>query len=239
MNVPAWVTELVEAFWQEADVAAPFPRDLGPAIAYALPLTVVRLPRLHVVDLRGWLRAQEVACACPEADRPLRACLAAQGGMGIIFLDGTDPADEQRFSLAHELGHFLRHYRQPRQRTLRQLGAEIADVLDGLRPPTAQERLRGLLRDVPLGLHLHLLRRGRRRRIVNAAVAQAEEEADRLAYELLAPAAEVLARSPLDRDQVCAVLREVYGLPAVQAEDYSRLLVVPRPEDPLLQRLRS
>ena len=31
-----------------------------------------------------------VPCPCGERDRPLRACLAACRGHGLIFLDGTD-----------------------------------------------------------------------------------------------------------------------------------------------------
>ena len=174
----------------------------------------------------------------------MRACLAACRGHGLIFLDGADEEEEQRFSLAHELAHFLRHYWQPRRRARRRLGEQVAEVLDGDRPPTEQERLHALLKNVPLGFHLHLMRRGRRREGINAAVAWAEEEADLLAYELLAPAADVLARTgPVQGDagrvKLAEVLQSDFGLPAQQAADYGRLLLPPVWEDPLLRRLRS
>ena len=66
-----------------------------------------------------------------------------------------------------------------------------------------------LLRNVPLGFHVHLMRRGPRREVLTADVAVAEEEADRLAYELLAPAEAVLARAGGDRDGLALVLRKV------------------------------
>ncbi|HVS40186.1 MAG TPA: ImmA/IrrE family metallo-endopeptidase [Gemmataceae bacterium] len=209
----------------------------------ALPVSIVLLPRLRLDGVRAWLRENGVPCPCDERDRPLRACLAACRGNGLIFVDGTDGEDEQRFSLAHEMAHFLRHYWHPRRRARKYLGERVVAVLDGERPPTDQERVHALLKNVPLDFHLHLMRRGPRSEFVNAAVALAEEEADRLAYELLAPAAEALARTGSRRgdggqDRLIDALQTDFGLPREQATNYGRLLLPPVWEDPLLRRLR-
>ncbi len=237
MSVPLWVAELVRAFWTEAGSVESFPRSLRRAVARALPVSLVLLPQLRLDSVRAWLRENGVPCPCDERDRPLRACLAAWRGHGLIFLDGTDGEDEQRFSLAHELAHFLRHYWHPRQRARRCLGEQVAAVLDGERPPTAKERLHALLKNVPLGFHLHLMRRGPRSEVANATVALAEEEADQVAYELLAPAADVLARTgPVQGDAGCVrlvkVLQTDFGLPPEQAAGYGRLLLPPVWEEP-------
>jgi hypothetical protein len=244
MSVPLWVAELVHTFWKDVGATETFPRNLRQSIARALPVTIVMLPRLRVDGVRAWLRENRIFCPCQEADRPLRACLAAVGGYGLIFLDGTDKDDEQRFSLAHEMGHFLRHYWRPRQLACQRLGEQIAEVFDGKRLPTPEERLHALLRNATLGLHLHLLRRGPRCELLDAAVVRAEEEADQVAYELLAPSAEVLRQTgdvPGDnaRVKLAEVLRTTYGLPEEQATDYARQLSPPVWEDPLLRRLRS
>jgi hypothetical protein len=88
------------------------------------------------------------------------------------------------------------------------------------------------------------MRRGPRCEVENVTVALAEEEADLVAYELLAPAAEVLARTGTDPggngpDRLVEVLQTVFGLPLEQAGHYGRLLLPPVREDPLLRRLRS
>jgi hypothetical protein len=243
MSVPLWVTELVRDFWAEAGTVEAFPRELRRAIARALPVSIVLLPRLRLDSVRGWLRDNGVACPCDEWDRPLRACLVACRGHGLIFLDGTDVADEQRFSLAHELAHFLCHYRQPRQLACRHLGEQVAAVFDGERPPTLHERLHSLLKNAPLGLHLHLMQRGPHRQVPTTTIQRAEHEADQVAFELLAPAAEVLAqagtvRGESGRAKLGEVLQRVFGFPRDQAEDYSGLLLPTVWEDPLLQRLR-
>jgi hypothetical protein len=244
MTLPQWVAELVRAFWAEAGLVESFPRALRRPLARALPVSLVLLPRLRLDSVRAWLRDNGVVCPCDERNRPLRACLAAGRGHGLIFLDGTDADDEQRFSLAHEVAHFLRHYWQPRRLACRRLGEQVAEVLDGERLPTLNERLHALLKNASLGYQLHLMRRGPRREVPNAAIARAEEEADQVAYELLAPAADVLAQietrqGDAGHTQLVTVLEAVFGLPREQATDYARRLLPPAREDPLLRRLRS
>jgi hypothetical protein len=231
------------AFWEAAGGPEPFPRTLhGPLARCALDVTVKELPGLSVRRAGRYLGGLGIVWKCGGPDRPLRACLVGVAGGGFILLDGADPPGEKVFSLAHELAHFLRHYLEPRRRAERRLGVGILPVLDGARPPTPAERVHALLAGLALGPHVHLMHRGPRREFVGAEVAAAEEEADQLAYELLAPAAEVAARAgpvsgPAGRARVVEILREGFGLPAAQAEDYGQRLLPPLPEDPLLRLL--
>jgi hypothetical protein len=236
--VPLWVAELADAFWGAAGAREPFPRALRRPIARALQVVIVTLPRLRFKDVLAWLECHQIACPCSAADRSLHACLAARAGWGYIFLDGTDSEDEQRLSLAHELAHFLRHYWQPRQVAVRHLGEQVLEVLDGRRQPTSAERLHAMLASVPMGFHLHLLGRDLERGFPAETVLAAEDEADRLAYELLAPADEVLSRPGPNREQDLAeLLRTDFGLPAGHALRYCDILVPRAPADPLLKRL--
>jgi hypothetical protein len=236
--VPLWVAELADAFWGAAGVREPFPRTLRRPIARALQVVIVTLPRLRFKDVLAWLQRHQIACPCSAADRSLHACLVAWAGWGYTFLDGTDTEDEQRLSLAHELAHFLRHYWQPRQLATRRFGEQVLDVLDGRRPPTCAERIHALLASVPMGFHLHLLGRGAEEAFVAGTVLAAEEEADRLAYELLAPADEVLSRlTPHQELDLAELLQTDFGLPAADAARYRDILVPPPPADPLLKRL--
>jgi hypothetical protein len=241
--VPVWVAELAGAFWKEVGVAEPFPRNLRGPITYALPLAVVYLSGLRLTAVRDWLARTGVACPCEVADRPLRACLVASWGCGFVFIDGADREDEQRFSLAHELAHYLRDYWQPRQLAVARLGASVIEVFDGLRPASAEERLSALVARVPIGFHWHLMRRDDDGQFPTPAIAAAERDADRLAYELLAPAAMVhapagAAKGAAARTALVLELEAVYGLPPAQARDYSALLMTaPPPMDPLLRQL--
>ncbi|WP_430981069.1 ImmA/IrrE family metallo-endopeptidase [Thermalbibacter longus] len=168
-------------------------------------------------------------CSIAVEDLSLRGCLIARYGHGIVFLEGQDPVDEQRFSLAHELAHFLRHYWLPRQHLVMQLGPAVLDVLDGDRLPTHEERVHALLARVRVGYFIHLMNRSRDSWPDRATTTAAELEADLLAFELLAPSREVIRAisdvSDGDRRSVATHhLRTKYGLPDKAAERYACIL---------------
>lgn len=246
MSVPLWAAELADQFWALAgEPAPPAPRDLLGPLTFALPLTVVPLPRLYGVEVERWLRRQDILCVLGGRDRALRACLVARYGHGTIFIDSTDPDDERRFSLAHELAHFLRHYRQRRLDASRMLGAEILQVLDGVRPPRQDERAHALLAQVQIGYHVHLMERDAAGAGGNDRVRRAEAEADILACELLAPAGAVEralrgASGRARHDAAVALICTRYGLPPTVARQYATR-IAPRPaqQSGLLQRLRA
>jgi nucleotide-binding universal stress UspA family protein len=240
VNVPVWVNKAAADFWRAVGGPEPFPRALrGPILLAPFDLTVKEMPALTLGGVQRYLAGLAVGWRRAGPDRPLRACLAACDGAGFIFLDADDAAGERTFSLAHELAHFLAHYWGPRRRGCQRLGEGITEVFDGKRTPTPAERARAALAGVSLGLHVHLMQRGPCRGAPGAAVARAEEEADRLAYELLAPAAAVAARAGRapGRGRVAEVLRQDFGLPPERAVEYAEVLVPAPAVHPLLRRL--
>lgn len=64
--------------------------------------------------------------------------MALGGSRNFVLLDDADTPAEQRFSLAHEVAHFLLDYLQPREATRRKLGETALEVVDGLRPARRQ-----------------------------------------------------------------------------------------------------
>jgi hypothetical protein len=224
-------------FWSLVGCVEAFPRSLEDAVLWGLPLGVIKLPRLGLLGIRSYLGRWGIDVYPGMADRHLRGCLVACAGEGFIFLDGADPEDERRFSLAHEIAHFLRDHLFPRQRAISLLGEEIVEVLDGRRPANARERVAGVLRGVRLGTFTHLLERGRDGWIENSAVLAAEDMADRVALEILAPRAEVVRRFDAENIKwrtaealgiVATLLVRDFGLPTIVAERYARLIIASR-----------
>lgn len=152
----------------------------------------------------------------------------------MLLVDGLDSAEEQRFTIAHEIAHFMLDYWRPRERALRRLGPDALEVLDGSRSPSVGERVDALLADVPLAVHTHLLDRAPDGSLVCGATIRSECQADMLALELLAPASEVVTRLqrvsglPFAKlvDQAVIYLVEEFGLPQKIADAYARQVVL-------------
>jgi hypothetical protein len=224
---PVWALDLAERFWRSAGPPPPFPRDLGFA-ASVFGLVVVSLPGLTVAGVRRQLG--RFGHPTPDVpDRPLRACLSAHRGRGVVFLDAADPPAERRFSLAHEVAHFLRDVDAPRRRAAA-VGAVA--VLDGA-TPTLDQRLTAVLRGVELRPHLHLLGRDDAGRPQGDDERRAEAAADRLGAELLAPA-------DLFLDDPAEVIRgrlvAEFGFPPAAAAGYAATLRPAAWRDPLVIR---
>jgi hypothetical protein len=233
VNVPVWCIDLAASFWLKVGPPPPFPRDLRQSIS-ALPLSVIELPRLSVSLIRCWFERIELPIPLDEPDRPLRACLVAWFGEGFAFLDSLDEPLEKAFSLAHELAHFLRDYLSLREIAAKRLGKAVIEVLDGQRPATQDERLHSVLRNVRLGPFTHLLTRDESGRTPTPVEWEAEIAADRLAFELLAPADDV--GEAADRRELVARLVREFGLPPLAAERYAATLM---PEPPPIDRAIS
>jgi hypothetical protein len=239
MTAPLWAQELAATFWREAGHVEPFPRELRAAVdRSSFDVTVKEKASLYIDVVENYLAHQGIPRRCGEADRPLHACLVAVEGVAWIFLDAGDEPRERNWSLAHEMAHFLRHYWQPRQRAIAALGPGIVEVLDGRRPARAAERLHGVLRGVTAHEFVHLMERGQGR--LAPAIEQAEHEADCLAWEMLAPAAEVLRRlaARAGFDEAVPLLEQEFGLPPGAARAYADRLFPEERDSPVVQMVQ-
>lgn len=244
MSMPLWAIETAEEFWAGVGSEATIPRELQSPLQLMLPLGVVFIPSLTMMRLNAWLRQWDIVCSLHGPDRALRACLICRAGRGLIFIDKDDNEAERRYSLAHELAHYLREQWQPRRRAVAALGQQVLDVLDGDRLPRLEETVRSVLAQVPIGLQIHLMERTPEGDYANRAIRRAEREADLLAFEILAPSDAVLstleAVSAGERLATARrILTDTFGLPPHPAAAYARLLVVDAThrESPFLRNL--
>jgi len=192
----ARLQRMADEFWETArNISCTFPRDIEAAVAWSLPLFIVRFPNLWVHDVESYLRQKQSLPLSRAADRPLHGCVIAVRGKGFIAVNGTDNPCDVRFTIAHEIAHFLVDYHEPRLRALRRFGSHIEAVLDGMRPPTEAERIDGILASTPIQLFTHFMHRDDAG-TAGAAVLEAESQADLLAFELIAPDAEVWRLAP-------------------------------------------
>ena len=205
------------------------------------------VPDLDIERVNSRARQLEIKPQCSGANRPLRGCLLADRGSGYILYDASDPLDEQRFTKAHELAHFLADYHFPRSRALRLLGELIRPVLDGLREPTLSERTQAAMLNCHLGILTRLMERPEEG-LPETMVLTVENRADRLALELLAPARIVNSRldqfelgagGATKREWLAVLLQNEFGLPCSIAAGYASELIRRRGGSDLLDWIIS
>lgn len=206
------IKETAEVFWKAAGGREKYgqPVDLERAVASALPIGICRMPALSTAKVAAVLDRIGTVPWSASPDRPLSGCLVADVGVGLVFIDGGDSPEERRYSLSHEIAHFLLHYLQPRERVLTDLGPAMAAVLDRARPPTGAERLSSALRDTVLEPFRHAMARRPDGTVSYMRTVSMESQADALALEILAPLAELRRRHDLTPQKLAID----YGLPA-------------------------
>jgi hypothetical protein len=226
--------QLAQEFRQACQYDFLFPYDIEQAILHAFPLSVVKLSKPGVGDIQEWLTARGISIpGMIGADRQLFGCTILYRGRGFIFVDGTAAESEVRFTLAHELAHYLREYNYPRKMAVEKMGLKFLEVLDDERPPQDTERVNAILVGAPLSVYIHLMERGADGGMIEATTNQAEADADYLALELIAPYEAVLRAvdvqpNTVDRDVLAehlhGVLVQTFDLPSEMASQYARRL---------------
>lgn len=224
-----WLQEAVKDCGLPA--SAVFPRDLAEDIPLVLPLTVVPLPDLTPRKGLEWLVSHKRAHGGLVGTNGLKhGFTVARAGVGVLFLNSSDPPDEQRFTLAHEVAHFVLDHLQPRRRALRAWGERILPVLNGDQEPTVDEQVFSVLERIPYRTQSNLMDRNDEGRPRTGQAMESEQRADRLAFELLAPRRELL---PLlkhaGRKELEAELVSRFGLPVTEAPTYAWWLLMERP----------
>jgi hypothetical protein len=217
-------TEKVAAsFWQRAGGREQFgsPVNIGAASEKVLPVSVVPVTDLDTSAIGKILGRIGAAAWHDNSPRALRGCLIADAGAAIILVEANDSAEEQRFTVAHEVAHLILHYLGPREDAVMALGSGIIPVLDRMRPPTFGERLSAALRNFPMEPFQHAMDRTQRH---TERIEAIEAEADDLGVELIAPWRELQAGGILTP----GAIRERFGLPPLVAAKLAAMISLPR-----------
>lgn len=224
------ITKLADDFWKAGGGRTSLPYDIVGAVSVALPIDIVSLSNLSVRNIENWLAQRKIPINIGLEDRFLHGFILVSRGNGFIFVNGTDSEEERRYTVAHEVSHFLLDYRLPREDAVKKLGLGILEVIDGRREATILERIDGALYAVLTKLYTHLLEKVGDGSYQSWDVQQAENDADTLAIELLAPRSEIIknfyptkVRLSFNsvKDQCFRDLRYKYLIPKSVAETYS------------------
>jgi Zn-dependent peptidase ImmA (M78 family) len=244
------VAAVADTFWELLGCEPQYPCDLEKLLLWDQPvdfgLTFDALPNLDLAAVKRYALRRRMQYRVVQARRRQHGFLLADSDGACVLYEANDPVDEQRFTKAHEVAHFLIDYYLPRRRGLELLGESSRGALEGSRAPNQQERLHAAMAQVRLGVLENLTERTRDNR-PSTRTLLAEDRADRIALELLAPAELVLKRlerAPrMERDQqlqwLAALLQADFGLPKQEANEYAHELIAQRGGSALFDWLAS
>jgi hypothetical protein len=176
------ITEFAKDFWAGAPDHQSYPRPIERAIAWVLPLAIVRLPTVDIKSVFDWFKFRNIGLCASNDVGKMHGCVVARSGKGILFLDGTNPVNDQRFTIAHECAHFILHYLEPVRRATASFGDVGTDFVDGLETPEFQDRLSAILQRIDLEEYMHFFPQSE-----GIDMIRYEDDADRLALEILCP----------------------------------------------------
>ncbi len=230
----AEIADAVDEFWNN-ELPTEFPCDIVEAVSYNLDVSLEFIPDLTVGKVSDWMRQHNIQTGPSISDRRLYGCLVAIQGIGFILMDENASLEEQRFTAAHEVGHYLFDYFYPRQEALTRLGAGMLETLNGQRPASLQERQEAILAGLKLDMFFSLMERSSE----GAASFEthcSETRADDFALELIAPGSEITGKlnfsvfgSRSTFQQRFSLTKEKltgqFGLPPNIAERYAKNLL--------------
>lgn len=183
----AGVAALVEAVYREAGVeeVQSYIAPLYELIcAYALSIREVKgLTYEGAAKELSSLTGQRISFPDErQRDRHLAGFLYTQGYHGCVLVKGDDPVGRRRFSAAHELGHYVRHFLPLLERQRGDSSRESLTLIEGLSYPEDEDSAEVMPDGLPK------LTRAAEDLSPAGDVERLEDEANEFAVELLMPA---------------------------------------------------
>ena len=225
VNAEYWA----EWFWTRAGRPVRYPVDISYAAICALEVSIHMIADLTPAAATDFFRRDGSRGATAFGQRAMHGCIAFGPRGATIMVEQKDAEDERRFTIAHEVAHYIlevrRHHRLAEQR----VGGDFVGILYGLREATPTERIDAWLNNVRSTPTAHFMDRTPDGGYGCGRSPEAECSADRLALEILAPRAEMVRavldcrklpfRNPVDATQRFAEQR--FGLPSEVAGPYA------------------
>ena len=216
-------------FWRRVGGGKDFPADIGYAAMSALEVYVEEIEGLTTLTASSYAGCVGIRNACGFSERGLRGCLVVRRRGALILVERSDDEAEKRFTIAHEVAHYILEVRRHRERAAERMGRDFSDVLYGPRKATPTERIDAWLNDVRPDKILHFMDRAPGGGYGCARTMDAECVADDLALEILAPRSDMKeALSSLGRmgfTETLSAARRIaekrYGLPGAIAGVYA------------------
>jgi hypothetical protein len=231
----AAIAKMASEFWEQAASSGIRRYDIEEAAKIVLSVVIVNVPGLNMSKARNWLLLRglpDIIGYNDVDDRIMHGFIVSERGTGLIFVNSDDSPLERRFTVAHEVGHFIMDHLLPRQLAVSKLGRRAEEVLNSDSVADNPLLVEALVRSVDIVRRPFSIEKEGDGSFRSWQNYNAENGADGLALELLAPAAEVVLAAAGGKklsysaclEQCLSILEDRYSLPPSIAGPYAAKL---------------
>ncbi len=224
------IQRIAHEFWSKADPKHRLDFDIMNAVNGSLTVDLIPVQQLSLQKIDSWLVARTINIGIDVNDRNLHGALLIKNGSVFMFIDAAVCEMEQRFTVAHEVSHFLLDYQLPRERAILAFGQEIEEVLNGNASASTSQLVMSVIKGIDLNPYTLLIEKTGNGSFSNWCNFNSENEADYLALELLAPRARVINDTVSSARRLTyaqftrksqEILIEKYRIPVTVAHQYA------------------
>lgn len=183
---------IAREFWATTKSEFRFNYDIINVVESALNVQLIRMPQLCPIKINSWLNSQHMDLQIENKGQNLHGALLIQNGTVLMFIDTTENATWQRYTLAHQVSRFLLEYQMPREQAILTLGKEIAGVLKGNDDASVTELVQSAFNDVSNKAYTLLIEKKENSAASYQEPSLTDNPADFLALELLAPRYQII-----------------------------------------------
>lgn len=217
-------------FWKRAGGRFDYPVDIAYAATCALDVYVDQVAGLTTVSAAAHIGCGGLWSLDGAEERSLHGCVVVGRSGGAILVEKSDDEAEKRFTIAHEVSHYILEVKQRHERATDRMGRDFSDILYGFREATPTERIDAWLNNTRSEVFAHFMDRAPGGGYGCSRTLDAECLADDLALEILAPRSELIAAiSLMGFSESLKAARGIsgrrFGLPEGVAEWYASRVV--------------
>ncbi len=186
------IERIAREFWSTINPEYRDNFDILGAVEASLTINLIKIQDLGLRKIEDWSKARNISVKIDANDRNVHGILFITDGTVLMFVEEEGDEIQQRFTIAHEVSHFLLDYKIPRERALLEFGTEIEEVLNGNLEATHSQLVTSMIKGINLEPYSFLIEKTGNGSFLSWSNFNAENEADYLALELLAPRAKII-----------------------------------------------
>ena len=118
----AWPRYWSDWFWKRAGGRSGFPADISYAATCALDVYVDEVANLTPVSAAAYVGREGPWLLDRAEERSLHGCVIVSRSGGAILVEKSDDEAEKRFTIAHEVSHYILEVKRHHERASARMG---------------------------------------------------------------------------------------------------------------------